>query len=345
MKVFNKKREVIFLILILFLGYNIALNFYIKNILKSNKLNINYLCAVSFIPDKITLINFKYDNIKCLFLTADISLKSIITKKYSEIIQGLFFDFLLYEIPYKKNSAEKSEEKTEKNFTFPIIQKIKIRFSQIAFLDEVKNKKLMIKNITGATILNKTEEGEKFIQINCFGVFNNRKDEKIYLKIYFFPESKNKFFINLFGSKLSLTEFQPIFLENNIIIEGGKLNFIIQLKGETDKIYVNNIMQFEKMVLKENIDMDVKELFGLSIRQIIDFLKNSHGDFYINFDYSLESKDFDKILKIYIEKFNESIRNRIILGVVTAPVRQIKDLIWNLTGENIFRIIKIFGGE
>lgn len=346
MKIFNKKREFIFLILVFFLGYNIILNFYLKDFLKSNKININYLFFVSLVPDKITIVNLNYDKIKCIFLTINISLINLIKQRYDKILDELIFDFLIYEIPYKKQDAKEKEKKENNDYIFPFISKIKIRFSSIVFLDEVNNKKLIIKNISGKSYLNKSDNAdEKFIRLNCSGFINGRKSEKIYLKLYFFPEIKNKFFLNIFGNKLSIKEFQPVFLENNIIIEDGRLNFIIQVKSEDEKIYVNNIMQFEKLVLKENTDMDVKELFGLSIKQLVDFLKDSNGDFYVNFDYSVDLKDANKILKIYIDKFSESIKNRVILGVVTAPVRQLKDLIWNLTGENIFRIIKIFGGE
>ncbi len=346
MKVFDKKREFIYLMIIFFLGYNIVLNFYFKNFLKSNNINLNYLFAVSFIPDRIILINFKYDDIKCRFLTIDLFLKNIIGKKYDKILQGITFDFLTFKIQYKKKNVEKKEENKGKKFILPFIQNVNIRFSNIVFLDDVNNKKLEIKNISGKSVLNKSRiKEEEYIFLNCNGIFNGKKSEKVYLKLYFFPYFQNKFIINLFGSKLSIKEFQPIFLENNIIIEDGKLNFIIQLKGEENKIYINNIMQFEKLTLKENTDIDIKELFGLSVKQLVDFLKNSKGDFYVNFDYDVELKDADKILKIYTEKFTESIENKVILGVVTAPARQIKDLIWNLTGENIFRIIKIFGGE
>lgn len=343
MKVFNKKREILILILVIFFGYNFVLNFYLKSFLDSYNLKINYFFAVSLIPDRITLINPKYENFECLFLDIDFYIKNLLRKKFDKCINGISLAGLNYEIEYGKNENKKNVNTVP--FILPFFEYVNIYSSKIIFCDKKTGKSIIINNINGSSAVNKAKkESEKYVQVNCKGNFNKRKNEFINLKLIFYPHYKNKFFLNLFGSKLSATEFNEIFKDSNIRINEGKINFIIQLKGEGKKIYVNNIMQFENLKVEEG-NWDIKEIFGLTVKQLLDFLKDSKGDFYINFDYSLNTDEFIKILDFYTEKFTESIRNRIILGVVTAPVRQLKDLIWNITGENVIRIFKLFGGE
>jgi len=343
MKVFNKKREFLILIMVIFVGYNFVLNFYLKQALNAYNIKINYFFAVSLIPDRITLVNPEYENFKCLFLDIDFYIKNLLQKKFDKCINGISLAGLKYEIEYGKNENKKNENSIP--FVLPFFEYINIYSAKIIFSDKKTGKKIMINNINGSSKVNKAKyESDKYVEVNCKGNFNKKNNEFVFLKLIYYPYYKNKFFLNLFGSKLSAIEFNEIFKDSNIKINEGKINFLIQLKGEGKKIFLNNIMQFENLKIVEE-SWDMKEIFGLSVKQLFDFLKDSKGDFYINFDYSLNTEEFIKILDYYTEKFIESIRNRVILGVVTAPVRQLKDLIWNITGENVIRIFKLFGGE
>ena len=108
------------------------------------------------------------------------------------------------------------------------------------------------------------------------------------------------------------------------------------------RIYVNNLMQFRGLKIREDSEFDAKAIFGVSVEQLTDFMKGSNGDFFVNFNFDMPDSRFGDIFSEYASALKSSVGSRVALGIITAPARQVKDLIWNLTGENIFRIIRLF---
>jgi hypothetical protein len=135
-----------------------------------------------------------------------------------------------------------------------------------------------------------------------------------------------------------------MFIKNRLKFDAGRINFLVQVKGEMRKICLNNVMQFENLKVRENAGLDLKALLGVSVEQLVDFLKDSKGNFYVNYNFCMDDSEFGGIFKKYGDGFQASVMDRLKIGIITAPLRRISDLIWNLTGENVARIFKLFGG-
>ena len=337
-------RDIIVLIFVLFTGYNIFLNREARPLLKTIAPGMDYSFIVSVIPDRLTFFNFEYLNISAPALTIDLDLGNLIKKDYEKSVDGIIAVGMKMKF-VKKAGPQDAPRASARAFVIPFCRYLYIFRGTIEFEDMVQKYRFYINNITGFSASKGSNKSEEFLTLDLTGNIYGRAGQKAYLKFFFYPYYKNRFFLNVFATGIDAKTFEPMFAKNNLKFDKGKINFIVQLKGEMRHIYMNNVMQFQQLKLRENTDLDIKALFGVSVEQLVDFLKDSKGEFFINFNLDFDDSDFNDVFVKYGAAFRDSIEGRLKLGIATAPLRQIKDLIWNLTGENVVRIYKLFGGN
>lgn len=337
-------RDVILLVFVLWIGYIIILNIYLTPFIKNVNKDIKYFFMFSIIPDKITFVNFKYKNFSALFLTVDVYMREIIKKSYDKFLNGVsVIGGTLYFIK-NSNDNNKMGDDGELNFNLPFCQKISIFISKIVYEDQEQLVMFKICNINGVSkYFNKGKKDIEHLILDLSGNLQSREQDKIILKMYFFPYYKNRFNINIFGTRIMVKSFEPLFSKYNLKIDRGEMDFIIRIAGEMRKIYLNNAIQIRNLKIKEDIDIDFKSILGVSYEQIGRYLTDSKGNLYINFDFMIPDSQISQLPNIYAKRFANIVEDRIKAGIITAPIRRVTDLIWNLTGENIFRIFKIFG--
>jgi hypothetical protein len=341
----KKIREVILLVLVLFAGYSIVLNVYLTPFIKNVNKDVKYSFIFSIIPDRITFVNFKYGSFSVLFLTMDVYLREIIKKDYGKFLNGISIvggTFKFVNTP----GSNKTQNNDTMNFNLPFCQKIKISGSKIIYEDMEQFAMLRIDNINGSSkYFNKGKKDDEYLMLNLSGNLQKRKQDKIMVKMYFFPYYKNRFNVNLFGTNIKAKSFEPLFSKYNLKIESGEVDFVVRVAGEMRKLYLNNAVQIKRLKIREDTGIDFKAVFGVSYEQIGRYLTDSNGNLYVNFDFMISDSQLSQLPDLYMKTFTNIVFDRIKMGVITAPVRQVTDLIWNLTGENVFRIFRIFGGK
>jgi len=338
-------KDIIILMFVVFVGYNIYLNREIRKVVDGISRDITYMFAVSVIPDRATFIYFNYGNMTSPLLTVDISLPSFLTGDYGRALDGVSMFGLKFALGGKKKK-DKEEKKRETDFVIPFCKYIKINGGKIIFRDKENKVNFRVSGIKGKSVYHKAEDKmDEYFILTCTGKAGGKISEQITVKFYFYPYNRNTFYCNIFGTKINARTFEPMFRKQNLKIDSGIINFIVQIQAENRMVYLNNMMEFRNLKIKEDIGLDFKALFGVSYEQIGNFLTDSKGDLYVNFDMLIKDDELPMLGRYYSEKFSNSVGDRIKVGVVTAPVRQVTDLIWNLTGENIFRIFRLFGGD
>jgi|DewCreStandDraft_4_1066084.scaffolds.fasta_scaffold01931_24 hypothetical protein len=339
-------KDILILLFIIWIGYSVILNVYVTPFVKNANKEIKYAFIFSVIPDKITFVNFEYKNLNALFLTADIYIREVIKKDYDKFLNGV--SIVCPTLKFVKNPQQNTdtEKTTPAHFNLPFCQDISIFNGKIIYEDREQLVMLKIDNINGRSkYFNKGKKDIEYLLLEVNGALQKRKQDKIILKVYFFPYYKNRFNINIFGTKIRARSFEPLFSKYNLKVESGEVDFLIRIAGEMRKIYLNNAIQIRNLKIKEDIGIDFKALLGVSYEQIGKYLTDSNGNLYVNFDFMIPDTELSQLPALYSKTFAGIVGDRIKTGVITAPIRQVTDLIWNLTGENIFRIFKIFGGE
>ena len=337
-------RESIILLFVLFTGFNLYLNREARALLHRIAPRVDYIFVFSVIPDRLTFVGFEYFNVSAPILTIDLNLKNVINKEYDKSIDGIVAAGLKLRF-VKKAGAQAQTKSTAKAFIIPFCKYIFIWKGMLEYEDLGRKNRFFISGLQGRSSYKGKGKSDEFLILDMSGHILGKTGQKAYLKLHFYPYYKNRFFLNVFATGIDAKIFEPMFIKNNLKFDKGKINFIVQIKGEMRKIYLNNVMQFQQVKIRENTSLDLKSLFGVSVEQLVDFLKDSKGDFYINFDFNFDDTEFNDVFVKYGDAFRESITGRLKLGIATAPLRQLKDLIWNLTGENVIRIYKLFGGN
>jgi hypothetical protein len=335
--------QLLILFFVLFTAFNIFLNRELRPLVKKYAPGVDYIMAVSVIPDRAVLVGFSNGNLEAPLLMIDLNVTNILKKQYDKALDGIIAYGL--KVRFVKRAGEALPQPAgNRPFVIPYCTYFYIFNSSIEFEDQVQNYRFFISGINGLSKYQGTQKSSEYLTLDCSGNILGKLGQKVYLKLYFYPNYTNKFFLNFFATGINPKIFEPMFVKNRIKFDSGRINMIIQMKGEMRRIYVNNIIQFEQVKVRQD-GLDLKALLGLSVEQLVDFLKDSKGDFYINFNFDINDADFGNIMKYYGDAFKGSLTDRVKLGVITAPLRQVKDLIWNLTGENVVRFFKLFGGN
>ncbi|MCE5300255.1 MAG: hypothetical protein LLG37_05210 [Spirochaetia bacterium] len=338
-------KELLVLCFTLFVGFNIVANRYLKPFVHRYAPDADYLFAVSVLPDRYALFGFNYMNITARCAAVDLNLGNIYRRSYDRAVDGIMIEGFKMRF-VKKTGVKKIEQKpSSRAFIIPFCKYVWIMNGTIEYEDFTQKSFFSLSHINGISKYKGKSRDEEFLTLDCTGRVNGRQGQKVYLNFHFYPYYTNRFFLNVFATGIDARMFEPLFRKNNIKIDSGRINFIVQIDCLMRRILVNNIMQFEKIKLRENTGLDVKALFGLSVEQLTDFLKDSKGDFYVNFEFDIDDADFPELFRIYGDKFAGSIIDRVKQGVVTAPIRQIKDLLWNVTGGGIIRVLDRMTGK
>jgi hypothetical protein len=334
-------KQLLILFFALFVVFNIYLNRELRPFLNGIAPGVNYTFAVSIIPDRATLFNFEYLNISAPAVTVDLNVMNIAGHKFERAIDGIVVFGMKYKFsdrnPLSRNSA------SAKAFIIPFCRYLYIIDSSVEYTAS-SGYKFVISGINGISSYSGVSKSDEFMTLDCSGNILGRNSQKVYMKFYFYPYYKNKFFLNIFATGINASVFEPMFIKNRLKFDAGRINFLVQVKGEMRKICLNNVMQFENLKVRENAGLDLKALLGVSVEQLVDFLKDSKGNFYVNYNFCMDDSEFGGIFKKYGDGFQASVMDRLKIGIITAPLRRISDLIWNLTGENVARIFKLFGG-
>ncbi|HRU39962.1 MAG TPA: hypothetical protein P5511_08800, partial [Candidatus Goldiibacteriota bacterium] len=188
----------------------------------------------------------------------------------------------------------------------------------------------------------KGKKDEEHMVFDLTGYIQGKKQDTLRLKMFFFPYYINRFYLSVFATKVNASAFEPLFKKYNLKIDGGTLNFMVQITGRNRKVMLRNRMEIEGLKIHEDTGIDFKALFGVSYEQLGRFITDSRGNFNLNFDIETDDSRLGRLPEMYGSAFAENVGNRIKLGVITAPVRQVTDLIWNLTGENVIRFFRLF---
>ncbi|HDQ25407.1 MAG TPA: hypothetical protein ENN43_01515, partial [bacterium] len=316
-------RDLLVLFFVLFVGFNIVVNRYMKMFLDKYNPGIGYLFAVSFIPDRVSFVNVKYGAVTAQLLTMDVNLRNLIKKDYRRFLDGIAVTGL-------KAVFEKSPKKGEKSggfFALPFCRYIIIRNASIEYEDWDAGAVTGLVNINGRSVYNKGAESEQYMLLNCEGSLLRAPTQKVYLKFFLYPYYTNRFFVNVYGTGIEARNFENFFRKNNLEISSGKINFVTQIKGEKRKVYLNNIMEFNGLKIREKTGIDLKALFGVSYEQMTRFLSGAGGNFTVNFDFTISDSELRLLPSYYGSHFMESVGGRVKLGVITAPVRGVTDLI------------------
>lgn len=332
-------KSLLVLLLVLYAGYSVIVHVYAREIINRYNPQIRYSFAFSYLPDRISFVNLSYEGSSVAMVTVDFSLYNILVKKrLDRAVNGLVMwaPKFIFE---KKPQAQGAQGL----FIVPYCEYMKIINGGFLYVDPERSAIFSIDSINGSSsFYSKGENIDKYVKLKLTANLQGSGRDKIYLDFYYFPYLKNKFMLNLYGTSISANVLQTLLGESRIVIDGGTVNFTVQVKGEMRKIYVNNLMQFKGLKVREEADFDAKAIFGVSVEQLAEFMKGSNGDFFVNFSFEMPDTRFNEIFTQYASELKASVGGRVALGIVTAPVRQVKDLIWNLTGENVIRIIKLF---
>ncbi|MCX7698227.1 MAG: hypothetical protein N2114_02020, partial [Candidatus Goldbacteria bacterium] len=142
-------KNIILLFFILWCGFVIILNVYLTPFIKKLNPDIKYFFIFSFIPDRITFVNFQYKNFKALLLTADMYLFELLKKDYDKFLNGISIIYGTLKFVKKSNNANNIENGNEMNFKFPFCQSISVMKSKIIYEDRDQMVMLLIDNING----------------------------------------------------------------------------------------------------------------------------------------------------------------------------------------------------
>jgi NADH:ubiquinone oxidoreductase subunit 3 (subunit A) len=339
-------RDLVLLVLVLMAGYNVLINFYVTPLVQNANKDIRYSCILSAIPGRLVFINFQYNNFECLFLTVDVSLPALFIKDYNRTLNGI--SLIGFKFSIIKGALLPKEEGPAINpaIVLPFCRYIDARFGTIEYEDLDNNAEFNVTGISGgSTYAVKNNKADEYMALDMKGCLQGRSQDELRLKLFFFPYYKNRFHLSAYGTKINVKVFEPLFKGFNLKFDSGRMNFLVQITGEMRKILVTNQMEFQGLKIHEETGIDFKALFGVSYEQMGRFLTDSAGNMYINFDFTTDDSQLGLLPALYAGAFASNVGDRIKLGVVTAPVRQVTDLIWNLTGENIFRIFRLFGGK
>jgi hypothetical protein len=338
-------RDLFLLVLVLLIGYNILINVYMTPFIRKMNSNIQYAFIAAVIPDRFTFVNFRYNNFESMFLTVDVYLEAVIKKDYAKFVNGISAWGFKYTL-LKGEYVPKEETGMNPAFVLPFCQWLDAKFGTISYVDLDTDTEFNITSINGKSAYNsKGKKDEENMQFDLTGYLQGRQQDTIRIKLFFFPYYQNRFHASIYGTKIGVKTFEPLFKKFNLKVDSGDMNFIVQITGQQRKILLTNQMEIKKLKIREDTGIDFKALFGVSYEQLGRFLTDSRGDMYVNFDLETDDSKFGMLPAMYAQAFTDNVGNRIKLGVVTAPVRQVTDLIWNLTGENIFRIFRLFGGN
>ncbi len=336
-------RDIIIFVFIVFMGCNMILNYRARPMVTEFSPGTGYLFIFSAIPDRVTFVGFNLGNMSAPLLTVDFDLASLLTGDYARSVDGITATGIKLKFVKKKNKKKGSGGK---KFVIPFCRYLKIRGGKIIYEDPEQGVSFRINGIKGASRYKKaSKKTEEKMVLNCEGHIMGRENDTAGLKMYFHPYHRNRFSCNIFGTKIRADVFEPLFKKYKLKVESGIMNFLLQIKGKDRKVYVNNYMELKNLKIKEDIGPDLKALFNVSYEQLGNYLTDSNGNLYVAFDFTLDDSEFLDLPRIYAEKFADDVGGRIKAGVMTAPVRGVVGLIWNLTGENIFRIFNLFGGE
>jgi hypothetical protein len=339
----NHLKQLLIFFFAIFIAFNIYLNMQLKPLTRALAPGVDYLFAVSIIPDRAALINFEYMNLSAPAVVININLMNMIHGDYEKSLEGLVIVGMKLRFT-DRHAAAPDKSASPRAFIIPFCKYLYIIGSSFEYTT-VSGYKFTITGINGISSYKGAAKSDEFMTMDCSGNILGRLSQKVYMKFYFYPYYKNRFFLNVFATGIEASIFEPMFRKNNLKFDSGRINFLVQVKGEMRKIYLNNVMQFENLKIRENTGLDLKALFGVSVEQLVDFLKDSKGGFYVNFSFAVDDSEFGSIFKKYGESFQASIMDRLKIGIITAPLRSIGGLIWNLTGENVVRIFKLFGGD
>jgi hypothetical protein len=332
------------LVFTLFIAFNVFLNIELRPLVNKYAPGADYAMACSVIPDRVALIGFSYGNMEAPFIMADFNLKNILNKRYDRFLDGVAAYGLKMRF-VKKPGVQPPQDTGVEPFIMPFCKYIYVMNSSIEYEDIGRKYRFYISGINGKSVYRGKQHSTEYMTLESAGYILGKAGQKVYLKLDLYPYYTNRFFLNVFATAINPKIFEPMFRGNNIKFDSGRVDFILQMKGEMRKICVNNIVRFERVKIRENTGLDLKALFGVSVEQLTDFLKDSNGDFFINFTFNINDSDLGNVFRYYGDAFESSVTDRVRLGIITAPVRQIKDLIWNMTGENVVRFFKMFGGN
>jgi hypothetical protein len=338
-------RDLVLLLLVLLTGYNVLINVYMPPFIKSVNSNIKFTFIVSVIPDKLTFVNFQYDNFEAMFLTLDVYVEAVLKKDYTKFVNGISAIGFKYTV-LKGEFVPREETGINPAFVIPFCRWLDAKFGTIAYVDLDTDTEFDITDLSGRSKYNTNgKKDQDTMEFSLTGFLQGRAQDTVRLKFFFFPYYQNRFSLSLYGTKISVKTFEPLFKKFNLKVDGGYMNFIVQITGLQRKLMLTNQMEIESLKIREDVGLDFKALFGVSYEQMGRFLTDSKGNMYVNFELQADDSKFGALPAMYAQAFTDNVGNRIKLGVVTAPVRQVTDLIWNLTGENIFRIFRLFGGQ
>jgi hypothetical protein len=338
-------KDLAILLLVLWAGYNILINFYMTPFINKTNSDIKYMCIVSLMPNKLTFVNFQYGNFESLLLTVDVYLEALIKKDFSKLVNGVSAAGFKYSVI---NGAYLPKEEAGINpaFVIPFCRHLDASFGKITYVDLDAGAEFTISGVSGgSTYYQKEKKDEELMAFELKGFIQGKRQDTVRLKFFFFPYYANRFNLNIYGTNIDVKAFEPLFKKSNLKIDAGNLNFIVQITGEMRKIKLQNQMEFHGLRIHEDTGPDLKALFGVSYEQMGKYLADSKGSVYVNFDLAIDDSQFGRLPALYANAFTDNLGNRVKMGILTAPVRQVTDLIWNLTGENIFRIFRLFGGQ
>ena len=328
----------------IFALYTLALNIVLYRALTDRAPALSYLFAVSPLPDRVILAGIKTGYFSCPAVLVDVNLKNALKKDFARSIDGLilFWPRIIY-----RKAAVSTVKRAEKEFVLPHSRYVAVFGGSAEYLDEKKSVRFGLYGISGKSeyAASETKSGE-FMAFDMKGYIQGDKRYPVKLNFFYFPYYINRFHMVILGESIDARIFEPFFADYKMIIESGDINIAVQATGENRRIKLLNAMEIKGLKLREdNNGLDIKQLFGVSYEQMGRFLTDSKGDMRVDFQLEVPDSRLAYLPSLYGKKFASEMGDRVKIGIITAPLRGVTDLLWNLTGENVINFLKIFENQ
>ncbi len=342
-KVKRKFILILVLIVVIYAGACIKTDTEIRRAVLSRGIPVEFKFALITGPYTITMFGVESGNMNAFSVSVNINLLGIMFGNKDRSIDGISIYGM--EMIFADPGGKEAEKINHAPFVLPFMKSLSIENGKIIYYNSKSGNDF---KITGITMRSKYSgggrESERVVQVNGYGYLMGKKSAKLHLKLDYYPYYKNKFIFSVFGVNIDVRVFSSVFEGENIIIENGILNFVTQIKGENRTIYLNNMMQFKGIKINEK-EAGIREFLGLSYGDILRFSTDTKGDFDLSFSFSIPDSEFTGIFNRYGKEFEKTLKNKVMMGVLTAPFRKAGEMLWDITGGGVKKLFDLITGN
>jgi len=342
-----KKRIILILALIaaIYAGACIKADTEIRRAVLSRGIPVEFKFAILTGPYTVTMFGVESGNMNAFSVAVNLNLLGLMFGNKDRSIDGVSIYGMEMIFADADTAAGASNKQPGAPFILPFMKSMSVENGSIIYYNSKSGNDFRITGITMRSKYSGTgRESERMVQVNGYGYLMGKKSAKLHLKLDYYPYFKNRFLFSVFGANIDSSVFGPVFEGSNVVIERGTVNFVTQLKGESRVLYLNNIMQFKGISIKEK-EAGIREFLGLSYGDIVRFNTDTKGDFDLGFSFSMPDSEFTALFNRYGEEFARAVKNKVMMGVLAAPFRKAGEMLWDITGGGVKKIFDMMTGN